>query len=262
MFVIDDLKELEIIIKKIGEEIKSSKPHILKNKSIHDWQTYNDILIENSLIKSIQNAYKNVNIISEENYSENKLINDTFVIDPIDGTCNFADNIDIFGIQIAYFHNKTCIASFIYLPHKNEMYFAYKNKGCFLNGKQIFIDKTRKTNEGFLIISDYYDNIEIPMQKQFELVYNLQKHFLKTRHFGAACYDFSLLVKNSATAYVTYYHKIWDIAPGLLLVEEAGGIYENIKEDGFDYSNKGIIFTNNKENLEMIKNEYKKSISN
>ena len=100
MFDIDDLKELEIIIKNIGEEIKSSKPRILKNKSIHDWQTYNDILIENSLIKSIQNAYKNVNIISEENYSENKLINDTFVIDPIDGTCNFADNIDIFEYQL------------------------------------------------------------------------------------------------------------------------------------------------------------------
>ena len=261
MFNIDDLKKLETIIKSTGEEIKNSKPQVLKNKSIHDWQTYNDILIENSLIKTIQNEYKNVNIISEENYSENKLINDTFVIDPIDGTCNFADNIDLFGIQLAYFHNKTCIASFIYLPCKNEMFFAYKDKGCFLNGKQVFIDKSKKTNEGFLIISDYYDDIEIPMQNQFNLVYNLQKHFLKTRHFGAACYDFSLLVKNSAVAYVTYYHKIWDIAPGLLLVEEAGGVYENIEEDGFDYSNKGIIFANNKENLKMIKSEYKKNTS-
>ena len=64
MFNIDDLIELENIIKRTGEEIKSSKPHILKNKSIHDWQTYNDILIENSLIKDIQNTYKNVNIIN------------------------------------------------------------------------------------------------------------------------------------------------------------------------------------------------------
>ena len=142
------------------------------------------------------------------------------------------------------------------------MFFAYKNNGCFLNGKQIFIDKTKKTNDGFLIISDYYDDIEIPMQNQFNLIYNLQQHFLKTRHFGAACYDFSLLVKSSAVAYVTYYHKLWDIAPGLLLIKEAGGVYENIVEDGFNYSNKGIIFANNKENLEMIKNEYKKSTSN
>ena len=261
MFDVDDLKELAIIIKKTGDEIKSSKPHILKNKSIHDWQTYNDILIENSLIKAIQTTYKNVNIISEENYSENKLIDDTFIIDPIDGTCNFADGIDIFGIQIAYFNNDNCLASFIYLPSKNEMYFAYKNKGCFLNGKQIFIDKAKKTNEGFLIISDYYDNIEISMQNQFNLVYNLQKYFLKTRHFGAACYDFSLLVKSSAIAYVTYYHKIWDIAPGLLLVKEAGGVYENINESNFNFSNKGIIFANNKENLELIKQEYKKIIS-
>lgn len=127
---LDDLKELEIIIKNIGEEIKSSKPRILKNKSIHDWQTYNDILIENSLIKSIQNAYKNVNIISEENYSENKLINDTFVIDPIDGTCNFADNIDIFGIRLLIFITKP-LASFIYLPHKNESILLIKIKVVF-----------------------------------------------------------------------------------------------------------------------------------
>lgn len=258
MFSIDDLKELETIIKKTGNEIKSSKPHILKNKSIHDWQTYNDILVENSLIKAIKRTYKNVNIISEENYSENKLIDNTFVIDPIDGTCNFADNIDIFGIQLAYFYNKTCIASFIYLPCKNEMFFAYNSKGCFLNGKQIFIDKSQKTNDGFLIISDYYDNIEIPMKKQFDLVYNLQKYFLKTRHFGAACYDFSLLVKNSAVAYITYYHKIWDIAPGLLLIKEAGGVYENINENEFNYCNKGIIIANNKENLNIIKNEINK----
>ena len=132
------------------------------------------------------------------------------------------------------------------------MFFAYNSKGCFLNGKQIFIDKSQKTNDGFLIISDYYDNIEIPMKKQFDLVYNLQKYFLKTRHFGAACYDFSLLVKNSAVAYITYYHKIWDIAPGLLLIKEAGGVYENINENEFNYCNKGIIIANNKEQQQSI----------
>lgn len=258
MLSITDLKPLEKIIKSIGDKIKNTKPKILKNKSAHDWQTNNDISIENLLIESIRNVYKNINIISEENFSNNELINDTFVIDPIDGSCNFANDINIFGVQIAYFDNKICIASFIYLPNTNEMFFAYKNEGCYLNNKKIFIDKTKETNASFLIISDYYDNIEIPMKKQFNLICNLQKMFLKTRHFGAACYDFSLLIKSNAVAYISYYHEIWDIAPGLLLFQEAGGVYENIDDEGFNYSKKGIILANNIKNLMKIKNEFKK----
>lgn len=257
MYQIDDLNELKKIIKKCGNSILKFNAEILNNKSKHDLLTKNDIIIEKMIITEILEKYKGVNIISEESYYDNELTGDTFVIDPIDGTCNFANDIKLFGIQVAYFHNNLCLAAFIYLPFQNNMFIAYKEKGCFLNEKRIFVNPNKKSKDGILIISDYYDDINIKIEKQFELVKRLQCFFLKTRQFGAACYDFSLIAQGSALAYITYYHKLWDIAPGLLIASEAGCVYSNLDGKPFNYNNKGIVVANSSENLSLILNEYK-----
>ena len=82
-----------------------------------------------------------------------------------------------------------------------------------------------------------------------------QKHFLKTRHFGAACVDFTMLAEGHALAYISYYHKLWDIAPGLLLAKEAGFVYSAVDADEYRYHRPGIVVAANEEMLETIKNE-------
>ena len=91
-----------------------------------------------------------------------------------------------------------------------------------------------------------------PFDKQFELVKHLQNHFLKTRHFGAACVDFSMLVKGHGLAYITYYHKIWDIAPGLLIATEAGCVVGALDRDTYEYGRPGLVVANNKATLDLI----------
>lgn len=149
-------------------------------------------------------------------------------------------------------------AAFVYLPVTGDFCYALKGQGCFLDNRKIRMDAGKAHQDGILLISDYYDGISIPFERQFALVRAMQPVFLKTRHFGAACYDFVSLVKSNAAAYITYYHCLWDIAPGLLLVAEAGGVYANLAADGFSYPETGIAVANNEENLSLIREAYRR----
>ncbi|MDE5759156.1 MAG: hypothetical protein K2H85_11170, partial [Allobaculum sp.] len=150
-------------------------------------------------------------------------------IDPLDGTCNFSTGIPMYGVQMAVFKNKEVVASIIYLPRTDEVFKAVKDMGVTLNGKRLLLNKNIRQEESVLILSDFYPDIEIEHEKQYKLAQLLQSHFLKTRLFGAACFDFAALATSKAQAYICYYHEIWDIAPGLLIVQELG-----MKVEGFD----------------------------
>lgn len=253
------IDKLKSIIISAGDILKSSNVIINKHKSINDLLTMNDIIIENYIIDNIKKEYPNINIISEENNPNNKLDGYTIVIDPIDGTCNFASDIGLYGIQLALFDNMDCIFSSIYFPLNNELIYAIKNQGCYCNDVKLVVSN-KDSIDGILLISDYYSNISISIDKQFELVKNLQKNFLKTRHFGAACVDFSFMAKSNGVAYISYYSNIWDIAPGLLIAKEAGCVYKNIYGKDYQYNDCGIVVANNINNLNLILNIAKEII--
>lgn len=247
---------LEKVLREAGEKLLAQKVVVSKHKTKNDLLTENDVAIENFIVDKLKKLDPTAEILSEENYSDGNLTGRCYVIDPIDGTCNFAANLPHFGIQVAYFENGECIASILYFPKTGDVLTAALGEGTHLNGKLIRVDSNADSSDGFLIISDYYDEINIPMHKQFALVQSLQSHFLKTRHFGAACVDFSLLACGNALTYVCYYSKIWDIAPGLLIAKEAGCVYSSLDGSSYKYGNAGLVVANNEHNLNIVLNEF------
>lgn len=224
-----------------GQELLCQSVQVIEHKSKNDLLTKNDIDTENRIIASIKSKFPNINIVSEENNPNARLEGLTVVIDPIDGTCNYAAGIELYGVQMALFDEGECVAAVIYFPATGDMYTAIKGQGAYKNGQRIMVNKNIAPKDGILIISDYYDNISIPMDEQFKLVKSLQSKFLKTRHFGAACVDFAMLVNSCAQMYITYYHKIWDIAPGLLIATEAGCTYGMVDNSDFEYGKPGLV---------------------
>ena len=227
------------------------------HKTKNDLLTENDLATENYIISELKRYYPEVNIISEEYNPDNELEGVTVIIDPIDGTCNYAVGMDLFGIQLAVFEDGECQASLLYFPVSGDIFTAEKGKGAYLNGKPLRVDADASPKDGMLFISDYYDSIDIPMDKQFGLVKALQKYFLKTRHFGAACVDFSMIAKGHGVAYITYYHKIWDIAPGLLIATEAGCVYGSVDGGDYRYGAPGLVVATNSNTLELIRRLYR-----
>lgn len=257
-----DLKKLfndvKVIVKKAGSFLLSECIEIEKHKNANDLLTKNDINTETFILKLLKQKYPDVNIISEELNADSVLKGITVVIDPIDGTCNYASGLDLFGIQVAIFSEKEIVSSVIYLPRKKELFSAFKGEGCYLNNKLIKIDANKSASDSVLILSDFYRNQIVNFDKQYELVKELHDSFLKTRLFGAACIDFTLLVKGNVSTYICNYSNIWDIAPGLFLVKEAGGVYASLVNDEYNFTEPALVVSNNIDNLNLVLNTYKK----
>ena len=248
----------EELIKEAGERLLRQTVAVTKHKTANDLLTENDILTETFLVSSILEKYPNVNIVSEESNADKPLKGISVVIDPIDGTCNYAVGTGRFGIQMAIFEETECVAAYLYFPVPKKLVTAVKGEGAFCNGERLMVNKEQSSKDGMLLISDYYGNIDIPMDKQFDLVKALQPVFLKTRHYGAACVDFGELIYNRALAYVCYYYHLWDIAPGLFIAKECGCVYSFVDGNEYTYGVPGLVVANSQETLDKIVSAYKK----
>lgn len=251
-------KIIEKIFKQAFKKIMQNGVGEFEHKRVNDLVTDADINMDRFISSKLKKHFPTYNLLTEELANNTKLEGYTFVLDPIDGTCNYANGLNLSGIQLAVFKNKTCVFSIIYLPYVKETYTAYLNGGAFLNGKKLKINSQIKNTEGIIELSDFYTQHSIKIEKQLDLVKNLQNKFLKTRLFGAACIDFTNLVTNKTQAYVSYYYHLWDIAPGLLLVKEAGAYVGSLTKEAYEYGDRNIIIANNKESLKIIKDQFNK----
>ena len=233
----------------------------MKHKSPNDLLSDADLKLNEFLVSEIKKKYPNARIIAEESDNEELTNELTFVIDPLDGTCNYSMGIPLCGIQLAVLENKEAILSLIYLPNQDEMYVAKKGEGATLNGNKLVVNKDIKHNDGVLILSDFYkDEKDISLENQYKLVNDLRLDFVKTRLFGAACNDFAYLASSKAQAYICYYRNLWDIIPGLLLAKESGMVYRRITGEFYEFGNESLVVANSKETLDLIINKAKKHI--
>lgn len=216
------LDDIERIMRSACEKYLGKKPRELSHKTVNDILTDTDLKMQEYILNGIRESYPELAVIAEEK-KDNALGDGLYVcVDPLDGTCNFSAGIPLYGVQAALLLKREPVASVIYLPLFHEVYKAVKGKGVSLNGKKLALDRSVKRAEAVLLISDFYPQIAVPEDLQYALVKSLRSKFLKTRLFGAACFDFATLITGKAQAYLCYYHELWDIAPGLLMAKELG----------------------------------------
>ena len=137
-------KVSKILIRDFGEIEKLQ----VSKKGPSDFVTNSDLRVEKILIEELKKAKPNFSIISEENGIENnKDKNNTWIIDPIDGTINFLHGIPHFAISIALRSNNEIVSGLIFDPIKNEMFFAEKDNGAFFNNHRIKVSKKNELND-------------------------------------------------------------------------------------------------------------------
>ena len=212
-------------------------------KGPSDFVTNADTKAEKIIIDELTKSRKNYSILSEESGSkENKDIDNVWIIDPIDGTINFLHGVPHFAISIALKSNNEIVSGLIYDPIKDEMFYAEKNNGAYFNNKRIRVSK-RKKIEDCLFASGEIDNENIKQKTNAKL---------KTRKSGSAALDMAYV---AAGRYDGYYQKnlnLWDIAAGIIIVKEAGGIVNDL--DLKQNNNINIIASSSSINEKLVKN--------
>jgi len=205
-------KASKVLIRDFGEVEKLQ----ISVKGPSDFVTNTDRKVEKILIEELNKSKKNYSIISEEIGKINKSDKENlWIIDPIDGTTNFLHGIPHFAISIALKSKDEIISGLIYDPIKNEMFYAEKNNGAFFNNQRIRVSKKKKIEECLFATGGKKENISN----------------LNIRKSGSAALDMAYVASGRFDGFFQDELNIWDIAAGVILVNEAGGKINNI-----DYS--------------------------
>ena len=225
-------KASKILIRDFGEVEKLQ----VSKKGPSDFVTNSDIRAEKIIIEELKKARPNYSIISEENgFENNKDKNNTWIIDPIDGTINFLHGVPHFAISIALKIKDEIVSGVIFDPIKNEMFFAEKNNGAFFNNHRVRVSKKDKL-ENCLFVTGTNINHD---------------HNLKCRNSGCAALDLAYVASGRYDGFFQHNLNLWDIAAGIVLVKEAGGIINEM--DLTFYNNIKIIASSTNINSKLIK---------
>ncbi len=202
-------KASKVLIRDFGEIEKLQ----VSKKGPTDFVTNSDFKVEKIIIEELKKAKPNYSIISEEKGIENnKDKNNTWIIDPIDGTINFLHGIPHFAISIALRSENQIISGLIFDPIKNEIFYAEKNNGAFFNNQRIRVSKKNNLDDClFATGGKIKDNLDLQYRKS-----------------GCAALDMAYVSSGRYDGYFQNNLNLWDIAAGIILIKEAGGIINEI----------------------------------
>ena len=202
-------KASKVLIRDFGEIEKLQ----VSKKGPLDFVTNSDIKTEKIIIEELNKGRPDFSIISEENgIKKNKDNKNTWIIDPIDGTINFMHGVPHFAISIALKQDNEIISGLIFDPIKDEMFYAEKNNGAHLNNKRIRVSKKNNISECLFATSGL-------LEKKIDFSY---------RKSGSAALDMAYIACGRYDGYFQKNLQLWDVAAGLIILKEAGGIMNDI----------------------------------
>ncbi len=207
-----------------------------------DVVTHADLLAEKYIISAIKAKFPTHQIISEES-GDNKVISDhTWVIDPLDGTLNFARGIATFVCQVAYIYKGKIEMSAVYDPMSDELYFAARGKGAYCNGKRIHCSASRDYSKSLLTFNGYYDPAALRLLNKISSA-SKNPHF-RIRNTGTMGVAGVYTAAGKFDYFLSQSGMFWDYAPPYLILKEAGCVVKNFQGKDWQFSDKQFIAGN------------------
>ncbi|GAB4190923.1 MAG: inositol monophosphatase family protein [Simkaniaceae bacterium] len=212
----------------------------------HNLVTEYDTKSENLILDRIISCFPHHNFLCEETGRHGKEENEyLWIIDPLDGTVNFAHNIPIFSVSIAYAEKQEVLSGVIYHPMMNELFVAEKGKGAFLNNEKLSVTAVSAFEEAVFGTGFPYNTYENPLHCIDHFI-NVAKQGIPIRRLGSAAIDLAYLAAGRFDAFWEVFLQPWDYAAGKLLVEEAGGVLTDIHGKYYESIVKGSIVASNR----------------
>lgn len=225
-------------IKKAFLEVYS-KSAPTEEKGRFDVVTANDYGIEAYIINAIKSEFPGDRVLSEETNSNTLIMGRTWTIDPIDGTYNMSRNSPLFGIQCALYVDEIVVFSIIYLPEFDEMFYAEKNGGAYLNGEKITVVQN-DLDHAVISFGDFPHKRPSDFSDEHKIMRALSPKVAKIRMYGAASFDFAYLASGRTDGTIIFTKNKWDIAPGILIASEAGAVIRSLSGD-YSFESNAVI---------------------
>jgi len=197
-----------------------------------------DLAIGKFILENIQEQFPDYNVIDEEAGVVDNGSEFTWVVDPIDGTSNFAAAVPTYGIMIGILKGTQPIAGGFVIPQTKEVYIAEKGMGTFLNGKRVFVTKEQKLSNCLVAygIDGHQENPELT-RNEVKIMGEIVLNIRNLRTSGSEPIDGGFVASGKYGARLNQYGKIWDVVTPQIIIEEAGGLYTDFWGTPIDYSN-------------------------
>lgn len=248
--------------------LKESKKLKISFKSKNNLVTNADKACEKLIKSEIKKNFSDHLILAEESHEnfeeeleQHKNPKFIWIIDPIDGTTNYAHGLPLYSVSIALFKitakdksknfeylEGEIVLGVVHAPALNETFYAQKGKGAFLNGKKIAVSNAKKLTDSLMVTGFPYEN------KEMNLPYfiKMMDHCQAIRRLGSAALDLSYIAAGRFDGYWEFGLKPWDVAAGALIIEEAGGKVTDINGNILDLFGFDIMASNKKIHKEII----------
>ena len=230
-----------------------NKSFTVSNKQgINNLVTEADHASEKAILNVIKKEFPNHYILSEE---AGEIIQDSnykWIVDPIDGTVNFAHGIPICCVSIAIEHEGEIIMAAVYNPNLNELFFAEKGRGSSLNGSKISVSEKINVINACLVTGFPYTYLDMsngPLQAFERFI----RKGIPVRRLGSAAIDLCWVAAGRFDGFYEHKLEAWDSAAGYLIVEEAGGRVSDFNGNKFSHYQPHVLATNGKIHDEMLK---------
>lgn len=216
----------------------------VREKSPANLVTEVDIASEHVILEVLHSAFPDIPALTEEDPNPSDLREATrWVIDPLDGTTNYAHGYPFFGTSIAFQHEGVVEHGVMYLPVFDELFTASKGGGAYLNGERIHVSSIQTLSQALLSSGFPYDAWTNARNNTREFS-SLVKKVVSMRSGGAAAVDLCFVALGSLDGYWELDLEPWDMAAGALIVEEAGGQVSRADGGTFDLYSRSILASN------------------
>jgi myo-inositol-1(or 4)-monophosphatase len=243
------MRELEVAkhAAQIGGDIVAKYFHegvSMRSKKDHDLVSDADIESEQAIVAAITKEFPGHAFVGEESHRDDALGEHVWIIDPLDGTTNFAHKIPHFAVSIAYYERGEPKCGVIYNPLRQDWYEAVKDQGAMHNGLDAKVNGETELSDVLIGVGFYYDRgamMEATLAAIREL-FTRQIHGI--RRFGTASLDLCQVGMGMFGAFFEYELSPWDFAAGRLFVEEAGGRVTTCRNERLPVSKSSVLASN------------------
>ena len=215
------------------QERRQFQREAIEYKGLNNVVSYVDKETEKQLVDKLSRLLPEAGFITEEGttgqQADPNALN--WIIDPLDGTANFMHNLPVFSVSIGLAQGKTPIAGVIYDPNRNECFSAWQGGGAYCNGSKLTVSPATQLGESLIATGFPYYQFD-QMQKYLHILETLMQQTHGLRRMGSAAIDLAYVACGRFEAFYEYNLNSWDMAAGVLLVREAGGVVTDF--DGGD----------------------------
>lgn len=249
-----DIKEIERIAVEAGQILLDKASHIGQIDFKADGSgivTEADRASEEFIIFNLENSFPGSSFLAEESgLSKNAgrlddplQLGNRWIIDPLDGTNNYAHQFPWYCVSIGLEMNGEMVAGVIYQPVLKELFSASKGNGAFLNGQEISVSSVKKLEESLLTVGFYYYRDEI-LDREVELFRKVHKKALGIRRPGSAALDLAYVAAGRLDGYWERGLNSWDMAAGYVIAREAGARFSKYNGKEFSIYEPELLVTN------------------